>query len=62
VVQHLSRDGLSSVAADQIARYQRRRSDYVIEHCSNRLTRDFYRALRKAGWGDWVAARYDAVR
>jgi hypothetical protein len=62
VVQRLSRDGLSSGAADLFARYQSRRSDYVIKHCSSRLTRDFYRALRKAGWGDWVAARYDAVR
>jgi hypothetical protein len=61
-VQQLSRAGLSSRAAELLARYQPYRTDYVIKRCSNRLTRDFYRLLRKAGWGDWVAARYDTVR
>lgn len=62
VIQQLRKDGLAPRAAQIFSDYQRWRARYVIDRCSNQLVRTAYRALRKAGFGSWVAARYDSVR
>ena len=62
VVHQLAADGLLPYTAKVLELYQRKRSTYVIDNCSNRFSRTLYRAMRKFGFGDWVAARYDNNR
>lgn len=62
VVEQLAGEGLAPWAARIVADYQHWRARYVISRCSKPWLRHAYRALRKAGFGDWVAARYDRVR
>jgi hypothetical protein len=62
VVRLLARRELSPKTRGVIDGYNGWRARYVINQTSNPLTRNLYRALRKAGFGNWVAARYDKVR
>jgi len=59
VIGRLRRDGIAPRAGSIFAEYQRWRCRYVIATTPNGFVRDVYRALRKAGLGSWVAARYD---
>jgi hypothetical protein len=62
VVRLLARQELSPETREVLDDYHGWRAQYVISQISNPLTRNLYRALRKAGFGNWVAARYDKVR
>jgi hypothetical protein len=62
VVRQLARQELSPATHKLLDGYQRWRARYVIGRTSNPLTRTLYRALRQAGFGHWVASRYDKVR
>jgi hypothetical protein len=62
VVRRLARQKLSPATRELLDGYQRWRARFVIGRTSNPLTRTLYRTLQKAGFGDWVAARYDKVR
>ncbi len=59
VIERLAREGLAPRAAQIFADYQRWRFRYVISRCRRPWLRKAYRALKKAGLGTWVAARYD---
>jgi hypothetical protein len=62
VVRRLARQGLSQATREVLDGYQRWRAGYVIGRTSNPLSRALYRALREAGFVDWVGARYEKVR
>jgi hypothetical protein len=62
VIRRLAPQELAPATRKLLEGYQGWRARYVIDRTSNPFTRNLYRAVRKAGFGDWVAARYDKLR